>query len=354
MNTPLSAHRPRPTPMSGPHPASSLALPAGFQGYAVEHSPFFDSRLAIASAANFGIVGNGRLSVVENYAHIARSYDSQDGMFALAWSEVHEAQIVTGCGDGSIKLWDLNVGSQFPVVNWAPAINGGHEREVFSVHWNQVDKSTFATASWDRTIKIWSPANSSSPLVTLSGHSDCVYSAIHSPRSQNLLASGSADRTLRLWDTRTGNALLAHLGAHHHDVLSLDWDKYSDHLLYTASADRDIKVWDTRQLGPGCVPLITIPDAGSRFPVRRIKACPHKCGRIASVGYDMCAKVWDVNLAVAAGVPGTVGVPGAAQMVWMSDAHTEFAMGVDWSLFAPGRLVTTGWDGFLYAHQVPM
>ena len=34
---------------------------AGFNPYAVKYSPYYDSRIAVASAANYGIVGNGRL-----------------------------------------------------------------------------------------------------------------------------------------------------------------------------------------------------------------------------------------------------------------------------------------------------
>ena len=37
----------------------------GFNGYAVRYSPFLDSRLAVASAANFGLVGNGRLYILK-------------------------------------------------------------------------------------------------------------------------------------------------------------------------------------------------------------------------------------------------------------------------------------------------
>lgn len=36
----------------------------GFKGHAVKYSPFFDSRIAVASAANFGLVGNGRLYIL--------------------------------------------------------------------------------------------------------------------------------------------------------------------------------------------------------------------------------------------------------------------------------------------------
>ncbi len=37
---------------------------AGFNPYAVKYSPYNDSRVAVASSANFGIVGNGRVFAV--------------------------------------------------------------------------------------------------------------------------------------------------------------------------------------------------------------------------------------------------------------------------------------------------
>lgn len=36
----------------------------GFNGYSVKYSPFFDSRIAVATSANFGLVGNGRLYIL--------------------------------------------------------------------------------------------------------------------------------------------------------------------------------------------------------------------------------------------------------------------------------------------------
>ncbi len=33
----------------------------GYNPYAVKYSPYYDSRLAVATSANFGIVGNGRV-----------------------------------------------------------------------------------------------------------------------------------------------------------------------------------------------------------------------------------------------------------------------------------------------------
>jgi peroxin-7 len=37
----------------------------GYNGCAVKYSPFFDNRLAVAASANFGLVGNGRLFILE-------------------------------------------------------------------------------------------------------------------------------------------------------------------------------------------------------------------------------------------------------------------------------------------------
>ena len=39
----------------------------------------------------------------------SRRFDTQDGLYDLAWSECHENQIATGSGDGSVKLWDVMV-----------------------------------------------------------------------------------------------------------------------------------------------------------------------------------------------------------------------------------------------------
>lgn len=38
---------------------------AGFKGYSVQYSPFVEHRLACAAAANFGLVGNGRLYILD-------------------------------------------------------------------------------------------------------------------------------------------------------------------------------------------------------------------------------------------------------------------------------------------------
>jgi peroxin-7 len=64
-------------------------------------------------------VGLTRLVVFGGSLNLeGRSYETQDGLYDVAWSEVHENQLVTASGDGSIRLWDvmLNVCVPFCVL----------------------------------------------------------------------------------------------------------------------------------------------------------------------------------------------------------------------------------------------
>lgn len=76
-------------------------------------------------------------------------YDTQDAIYDTAWSELNENQLVAGCGDGSVKLYDLSAPGNLPVQNWHE-----HGREVYATSWNLISKDTLASSSWDGTIKL--------------------------------------------------------------------------------------------------------------------------------------------------------------------------------------------------------
>ncbi len=123
----------------------------GYNPYAVQYSPYYDSRVAVASSANFGIIGNGKLFVVELTAagaQVGKAWDTNDAQFDVAWSELNENQLLVACGDGSLKLFDLSV-DNFPVMNFHE-----HKREALSVSWSPVTKDSFLTSSWDGTVKL--------------------------------------------------------------------------------------------------------------------------------------------------------------------------------------------------------
>lgn len=305
---------------------------SGFKGCAVKFSPFTDRLVAAATSANFGLVGNGRLYVLnaqqQQQQPPRQQYDTQDGLFDLTWSEVHENQLATACGDGSIRLWDITI-NNLPIAKWHE-----HKREVMNVEWNYTEKTTFLSSSWDGTAKLWDPTAPHS-LRTFSEHTGCVYTGAWSPRQADQFATCGEDKTIKLWSTNKpqGKSLMTFNG-HVDQVLSLDWNKYSPHLFATSSVDRTIKIWDVRN------PRGQVSMFGPfEFSVRRVKFSPFSPHYVAAAGYDMSASVWDTR---------------NGSVVYVHGAHKEFVFGIDWSLFQPGLLATCSWDEQVHLFQAPI
>ncbi|KAI3958435.1 hypothetical protein MKW98_011123 [Papaver atlanticum] len=86
-----------------------------FNGYSVKFSPFYEHRLAVATSQNFGILGNGRIHVLDinpvpggPMTEIS-SFETADGVYDVTWSEENENLLVAAVADGSVKLYDLGL-----------------------------------------------------------------------------------------------------------------------------------------------------------------------------------------------------------------------------------------------------
>lgn len=314
-----------------------------FAGYSVKFSPFDPDRLAVASCQNFGIIGNGKVTVLAltgppppppphpgapplpppNLTPVAE-FDTRDGVYDVAWSEASDAVLAAACGDGSLKLYNVAAPpTANPLASFAE-----HTREVASLSWNVVDRHLLLSGSWDDSVRLWDAA-APRPLATFAGHSYCVYSVAWSPRHASVFASASGDASVKVWDARRppGAPPTLSLAAAPHEVLSVDWCKYSDTLLATGSVDRVIRLWDVRSPGREVAAL-----HGHTYAVRRVAFSPHAETVLLSASYDMTVRAWDAG---AAGDP--------ALRVW--GHHTEFATGADLSALVEGRCASAGWDG---------
>lgn len=340
----------------------------GYNGYGVQYSPFFDNKLAVATAANYGLVGNGRLFIlnIDPSGTIASPvlWETQDGLFDVAWSELNENQCLAALGDGLIKLFDMNV-AQFPVMNYAE-----HTREVFSVNWNMVDKLTFCLASWDGLIKVWlperqaslvtlntgagsAPATPGTALVPMSHQQQhqqpanslqCVYQAAFSPHQPLVIMSTNGVLRLQLWDIRAPQPLqqlfIAHNGM---EALSCDWNKYRPTVICSGGTDKTVRIWDIRMVGAGAAnirgPTPMNELIGHQFAVRKVQWSPHDGYELVSASYDMTARVWRDNSEQRGGPQG----------LGVMNRHREFVIGCDYSLWGqPGWVATTGWDEMVY------
>ncbi|KAI0966867.1 WD repeat domain-containing protein [Xylaria arbuscula] len=326
----------------------------GFNPYAVKYSPYYDSRIAVASAANYGIVGNGRLFCLglgPQGVQVEKTFDTNDAQYDLAWSEINENQLLAACGDGSIKLYDVNV-KDFPVMNFHE-----HKREAYSVAWSPVTKDTFASSSWDGTVKIWSPARKESLRTLPVGN--CTYSTSYCPSNPNIISAVSTDSHLRIFDLRTPvNAqyhLTSKIPVHQPpsvpmppgisppfmpaEILTHDWNKYRDTVIATGGVDRAIRTFDIRNptAGPASIMM------GHDYAVRRLAWSPHAADILLSASYDMTVRLWTDGSTMAGGDSSAPVKPGV--QLGVMNRHTEFVTGVDWCLFGVGGWVATvGWD----------
>ncbi|KAK3954608.1 WD40-repeat-containing domain protein [Pseudoneurospora amorphoporcata] len=340
----------------------------GYNPYAVKYSPYYDSRLAVATASNYGIVGNGRLFCLGLSAagvQCEKSFETNDAQYDLAWSEINENQLIVACGDGSLKLFDLGV-ENFPVMNFHE-----HKRETFSVCWNPVTKDSFISSSWDGTIKLWSPTRNESIKTLPIGC--CTYSTSYCPSNPALISSVSADSSLRIFDLRTPMSAKYHLtnvipvhapatggqgysrladgsiysGAVPNEVLTHDWNKYNDTVIATAGVDRVIRTFDIRNPAGGPLAVMT----GHEYAVRRVAWSPHASDILVSASYDMSVRVWTDGSTMPQNVQHTVpsgrqpDTVRAGTQLGLMNRHTEFVTGVDWCLFgAGGWCASAGWD----------
>lgn len=64
---------------------------------------------------------------------------------------------------------------------------------------------------------------------------------------------------------------------------------------------------------------------------------------LATASYDMTARIWGVSSSAAGPAPHAAMGQGA-QLLRIHDAHTEFVVGLDWSLFEQGAIATGAWD----------
>ncbi|KAG1881092.1 WD40-repeat-containing domain protein [Suillus subluteus] len=317
----------------------------GFAHYSVAWSPFHNSRIALASAANFGLVGNGVGG--SSAVKLDKQYETQDG--------IYDNQLVTGSGDGTLKLWDVLL-NDFPIRSWHE-----HSREVFSVDWSNIKKDTFVSSSWDGNVKLWTPEVPRS-VTTLHAHLSCVYQALFSPHQPDILATCSTDGTMKIFDLRspayaTGpatnsfthplSAAVLTVPASGTELLTLDWNKYRPFVLATAGVDKMVKVWDCRmiQSNPsaqaiGGVCEIQLP--GHEYAVRKVQWSPHRPDILATASYDMTCRAylsgmglcrWSSNPSV-----------GGSNLLQVHDPHTEFAAGCSWSLYDEGLIASCGWD----------
>ena len=393
---------------------------------AVQCSPYQGSRrLAVAGCSNYGIVGRGRVFVIDtpinpinpinhnnsinnninynnnsiNYNNInsiggtVRWFDTPDAVLDVTWSQRTPSVFIASCADGRLLLFNcshsnarslsllsdpvelFHSSSSNPHINnngkFIDARNGqkggGRGAEVCGVDWNLIDGSLFLSTGREGTVKIWSvlsqsvistiPINphtnpSSSSGTGITGNPGCGGNeAIWSPHSRfgaTLLATACTDGHLRIFDIRSPVSksraqvdIEAHIGGG--ECLSLDWSKYDDVGLVSGGSDALVKCWDIRHVVSNVGGSVRVLN-GHGMAVKRVRTSPFDRNIVASVGYDMSLKLWNISSS-----PHL-----ESGLVTSYEGHSEFVMGLDWSNFVVGECVTCSWDQTVRIINMPV
>ncbi|CAD7923233.1 unnamed protein product [Amoebophrya sp. A120] len=295
---------------------------SNFAVHATEFSPFHGDLLLMGAAQYYGITGNGKAQVFlfQNGQWVPQvEFLTQDGVYDVAWSEENEHVFASCQGDGTLKIFDVKQ-PRGPLLSIR-----AHEQEVYAVHWNCHIRNLLCTASWDKSNAVFD-LNTGQVTTRYRSHTSVGYHACWSPHHGTMFASVGGDGCLFIYDLKTpANTRPAQaIQAHQFEVLSGDWSKYDQNQFLTGSIDKTIRVWDLRKNN---APLATL--FGHQLAVRRIKTHPHKPQLVGSVSYDMSVKMWDLSI---------------MQLVQSFDHHQEFVIGLDFSLFEAGLMVSGSWD----------
>jgi WD40 repeat protein len=159
----------------------------------------------------------------------------QSPVLTLAFSS-DGRMLASGGQNSTIKLWDLDSGTEQPVY----VIPHAHLSQVLSLAISS-QTQTLISSGADRTIKLWDLATGKkkSPHI-LTGHAGRVWCVAISPDGTKI-ASASGDYTVKLWDLATGKLLqtfTGHLGEVRAVAFSPDGN-----LIASGGDDMEIKLW---------------------------------------------------------------------------------------------------------------
>ncbi|KAK9379566.1 WD40-repeat-containing domain protein [Kockiozyma suomiensis] len=144
--------------------------------------------------------------------------------------------LVSGGGDGTVKLWSLDKPEALATLN-------GHEGRVCRVAFHPSGRYV-GSASFDYTWRFWD-VETQQELMLQEGHAKEVFT-IAMQRDGALAVSGGLDGFGRVWDLRTGRSVMT-LDGHSREIYGADFSP-NGYQIATGSGDATVKIWDIRKV----------------------------------------------------------------------------------------------------------
>jgi WD40 repeat protein len=160
---------------------------------------------------------------------------NEEGLWTMALSPDGKT-LASGSQNGIVRLWDVETGKV--VARWKE-----HTKAVTSVCWSP-NGERVVSGSYDRTARVWDvksgePAQGLNPIKT--GH-EYVYAVSYSPKTKVIATGGYKKSGIKIWGAKTGK-LLSKIEVDR-DIWSLAWTS-DEKKLIAGTFDGSIRIFDT-------------------------------------------------------------------------------------------------------------
>ncbi|CAK9811862.1 Coro7 [Anthophora plagiata] len=170
------------------------------------------------------------------------------------WNPFDNQRLVVACDDGMIRLWEIPESGLSEPTNEPKHTIKAHTDKIYLIKFHPLASDVLASASYDMTVKIWdltflSSYETGAAKITLTGHTDQIFSLAWSPCGQ-YLASTCKDGKLRVYKPRssdvpvkTGKGPVGTRGARvvwalkGQFLVVMGFDKVSERQIYVFKAD---------------------------------------------------------------------------------------------------------------------
>ncbi|XP_011637681.1 coronin-7 isoform X2 [Pogonomyrmex barbatus] len=125
------------------------------------------------------------------------------------WDPFDNQRLAVACDDGIIRLWEIPESGLAEPTNEPKHTIEAHTDKIYLIKFHPLAANVLASASYDMTVKIWdlsllSSTETAIAKITLTGHTDQIFSLAWSPCGQ-YLASTCKDGKLRIYKPRSSD-----------------------------------------------------------------------------------------------------------------------------------------------------
>jgi WD40 repeat protein len=146
--------------------------------------------------------GSLRLWDLESGTQIGKDWRDEDDegrpVLTMALSP-NGKTVATGCTAGILRLWDVE--TKRVVTKW-----NNKDAYISSVCWS-ADGERVASGSWDGMVRVWEVESGRTVLGPIQTGHKTVYATLYSPDTTKIAVGGRSENGIKIWDAKTGKLL---------------------------------------------------------------------------------------------------------------------------------------------------